>query len=46
MTSLELIAQGLLRAGDVRERIDYLRVPGLTTIFPDYPKDDIKLVRI
>ena len=46
MTSLELIAQGLLRAGDVRERIHYLRVTGLTTIFPEYPKDDIKLVRI
>ena len=46
MTSLELIAQGLLRAGDVRERIHYLRVTGLTTIFPEYPKEDIKLVRI
>lgn len=46
MTSLELIAQGLLRAGDVRERIHYLRVTGLTTIVPAYPKDDIQLVRI
>jgi hypothetical protein len=46
MTSLELIAQGLLRAGDVRERIHYLRVTGLTTIFPDYPKNDIKVVTI
>jgi hypothetical protein len=46
MTSLELIAQGLLRAGDVRERIHYLRVTGLTTIVPAYPKDNIQLVRI
>ncbi|MEJ1237419.1 hypothetical protein WBG78_04760 [Chryseolinea sp. T2] len=46
MTSLELIAQGLLRAGDVRERIHYLRVTGLTTIVPDYPKNDVKLASI
>ena len=46
MTSLELIAQGLLRAGDVRERIHYLRVTGLTTIVPEYPKDEPKLVSI
>ncbi|MGC3944785.1 MAG: hypothetical protein QM762_09710 [Chryseolinea sp.] len=46
MTSLELIAQGLLRAGDVRERIHYLRVTGLTTIVSDYPKDDVKIVPI
>lgn len=46
MTSLELIAQGLLRAGDVRERIHYLRVTGLTTIVPNHPKVDDKHVRI
>ena len=46
MTSLELIAQGLLRAGDVRERIHYLRVTGLSTIVPDYPTDDVKLATI
>jgi hypothetical protein len=46
MTSLELIAQGLLRAGDVSERIHYLRVTGLTTLVPAYPKDDIQLIRI
>lgn len=46
MTSLELIAQGLLRAGDVSERIHYLRVTGLTTLVPAYPKDDTQLVRI
>lgn len=46
MTSLELIAQGLLRAGDVRERIHYLRVTGLSTTVSEYPKDDIQLVRI
>ena len=46
MTSLELIAQGLLRAGDVRERIHYLRVTGLTTIVSHYPKDNVKLAKI
>src|ERR671912_2088054 len=46
MTSLELIAQGLLRAGDVRERIHFLRVTGFTTIVADYPKNDDKLARI
>jgi hypothetical protein len=46
MTSLELIAQGLLRAGDVRERIHYLRVTGLTTTVSEYPKGNVKLVRI
>lgn len=46
MTSLELIAQGLLRTGDVRERIHFLRVIGLTTVVADYPKNDDKLALI
>lgn len=44
MTSLELIAQGLLRAGDVSERIQYLRVTGLTSNVA--PTNGSKLVRI